>query len=138
MTAVDQDGRSVGPYTQGRIEVAVFAIPDPRAHVGNVSARFMAVALTTIEEPGGPCRVAGSFTPGVAGSYVVLVAFLKPDGVWDPVAIMSDYTGVASGQSVEVRTTCGLHASGWSTTDGVPVSNLACVGHLQQMQSPCL
>lgn len=112
VTAVDQDGRFVGPNTQGRIVVAVVAIPDPRADVGNVSQRFVAVAQTTIEDPGGPHRVVASFTPEVAGSYVVEAIFLRPDEVWDPVANVSDYTGLASGQKVEVRRTCGLCCRG--------------------------
>lgn len=88
--------------------VAVVAIPDPRADVSNASERPVAVTQSSVEEPGGPHRVVGSFTPEVAGSYIVKATFLKPDQVWDPIADLPDYTGLASGQRVEVRTTCGL------------------------------
>eukprot|EP00903_Cladosiphon_okamuranus_P013779 g12825.t1 len=101
VTAVDQDGRFVGPHTQGRIAAAVVAIPDPRADVGHVSASFMAVTTKNIEERGGPHRVIGSFTPEMAGSYIVTAVFLKPDEVWDPVEDISGYDGLASGQKAE-------------------------------------
>lgn len=87
--------------------VAVVAVPDPRADFSNGSEPFLVFTESAIEEPGGPRRVVGSFTPTVAGSYVVKTAFLKPDEVWNPAANMSAYTGLALGQSVEVRTTCG-------------------------------
>lgn len=105
VTAIDQDGRFVGPHTQGRIVVAVVAIPDARADVSNASGPFMAVTQRSAQEPGGPHRVVGSFTPEAAGSYVVKAVFLKPDEEWDPVIGMSEYTAPVLGQQVEVRMT---------------------------------
>lgn len=102
---------------QGRIVVAVVAIPDPRADVSNVSERFVAVTQTSVQEPRGP-HVVGSFTPDVAGSYVVKAVFLKAGGEWEPAANMSDYTELASGQRVEVRTTHGLYFSGFCQRAG--------------------
>lgn len=103
VTAVDQNGRLVGQYTDGRIEVAVVAIPDPRADVSDVSVSFMAVTLSSTDEPGGLHKVAGSFTPEVAGAYVIKTAFLKPHEVWDPATNVSDYTGLAFEQRLEVN-----------------------------------
>lgn len=107
VTAVDQDGNFIRPHTRGRIVAAVVAVADPRADVSNVSEPFLVFTETAIKEPSRPHQIVGSFTPMVAGTYVVKTAFLRPGEEWNPAANMSDHAGLALEERAEVRTACG-------------------------------